>query len=241
MATNQYFNQYSTATEQNLLESLVIESIKIYGIDMYFLPRTTINRDEVFREGATYQYNSAYALETYVKNVDGFAGDGEFLSKFGLEVRDQVVFTVSQSRWANVVATNTAQLRPSEGDCIYFPFTTSLFQIKYVDLVSVFFQLGKLQTYELTCELFEYNQEKFSTGITAIDNVYNGLSLVEENYQLLSSSNNVISTEDGGFLVLESYIVDVLDNQAQNEIFDQEALDFLDFTERDPFSEGTRF
>ena len=241
MATNQYFNQYSTATEQNLLESLVIESIKIYGIDMYFLPRTTINRDDVFREGATYQYNSAYALETYVKNVDGFAGDGEFLSKFGLEVRDQVVFTVSQSRWANVVATNTSQLRPSEGDCIYFPFTTSLFQIKYVDLVSVFFQLGKLQTYELTCELFEYNQEKFNTGISTIDNTYNGLSLVEENYQLLSSSNNVISTEDGGFLVLESYIVNVLDNQAQNEVFDQEALDFLDFTERDPFSEGARF
>jgi hypothetical protein len=241
MTTNQYFNQYSTTTEQNLLESLIIESIKIYGIDMYFLPRTTINRDDVFREGATYEYNSAYALETYVKDVNGFTGDGEFLSKFGLEVRDQIVFTVAQSRWANAVATDTGQIRPSEGDCIYFPFTESIFQIKYVDIKPVFFQLGKLQTYEMTCELFEYNNESFNTGITGIDNTYNGLSLVEENYQLLSSSNNVILTENGGFLVLETYKVDVIDNQAQNEIFDQQAIEFLDFTERDPFSEGVRF
>jgi hypothetical protein len=241
MTTNPYFNQYSTATEQNLLESLIIESIKIYGINMYFLPRTTVNRDDIFREGSTYQFNSAYALETYVKDVNGFTGDGEFLSKFGLEVRDQIVFTVSQSRWANTVATYTSQLRPAEGDCIYFPFTDSIFQIKYVEIKPVFFQLGKLQTYEMTCELFEYNQEKFNTGISIIDNAYNALSLVEENYQLLSSSNNIISTEDGGYLVLESYIVDVLDNQAQNEMFDKKALDFLDFTERDPFSEGARF
>lgn len=241
MTTNQFFNQYATSTEQNLLESLIIESIKIYGIDMYFLQRTTINRDSTFREGATYQYNSAYPLETYVRDVNGFTGDGEFLSKFGLEVRDQIVFTVAQSRFAAAVGGDTNQIRPAEGDCIYFPFTESIFQIKFVNVKPVFFQLGKLQVYEMTCELFEYNQELFNTGITDIDNTYNSLSIIEENYQLLSSSNNVILTEDGGFLVLESYIVDQLDQQAQNEIFETQALDFLDFTERDPFSEGIRF
>ena len=241
MATNFFFNNFKSSQEQVLLESLIIEAIRIYGEDMYYIPRNLGNYDPLLTADDSSTYTQAFMVELYIKSVNGFSGDGNFMSKFGLEIRDQVVFSVAQRVFNDEIGAYTTITRPREGDLVFFPLNNKCFQIKYVNKFEMFYQLGALQTWELTCELFEYNQEKFTTGVATIDNAYNALSLVEENYQLLSSANNVISTEDGGFLVLESYIVDVLDNQAQNEIFDQEALDFLDFTERDPFSEGTRF
>jgi len=237
MATNQYFQQYSTATEQSLINDLIIEAIKIYGVDMYYLPRTIDNRSTTWNESVLTSYNNAWVAEMYIRNVDGFAGDGEFLSKFGVEIRDQIVFTMAQSQWTSEVGSHISQSRPLEGDCIFFPFTNSLFQIKYVNVKPIFFQLGALQTYDITCELYEGSSERFNTGIDAIDSVYNAFSLDQNVFDLLDESGNPLLTEDGQYIIAEEYSIEAVDKFAQNDQFVSGGADFIDFTEIDPFSE----
>ena len=237
MATSVFFNNFNSYAEQTLIEDLIIESIKIYGIDLFYIPRTTNNRDDVFREGATYSYNSAYLVEAYIRNVDGFTGDGEFLSKFGIQVQDQIVFTIAQRTFAAEVGNYNSEIRPHEGDLIWFPLTRSIFQIKKADVKPIFYQLGALQTYDLTCELYEANSEKFNTGIPEIDNVYNAFSIRSNNYEILLENGNALVTEAGEKFILESFAIDNIDPEAQNEVFEQEGQDFIDFTEFDPFSE----
>jgi hypothetical protein len=237
MATSVFFNNFNSTAEQNLIEDLIIESIKIYGIDVYYIPRTTINRDAVFREGSTYSYDKAYVIEAYIRNVDGFTGDGEFLSKFGLQVRDQIVFTMAQRTFKAEVGNYTAEVRPDEGDLIWFPLTKTVFQIKNADVKPIFYQLGALQTYDLTCELYEASSETFNTGIAEIDNKYNALSLVSNTYEILLENGNVLVTEAGEHIILESFDIEAIDVQAENDVYEQEGLDFIDFTEFDPFSE----
>lgn len=168
MATSTYFQKFSHSNEQNLIDSIVIESIKIYGHDVNYILRTSEQKDSIFNEDDETSYSSQYPIEMYIKNVDGFEGEGDFVGRFGLEIRDQITFSVAQSRFQSL---NTGLSRPNEGDLIYFPLTKKLFVIQYVEHEAVFYQTGKLQTYDLQCELYEYSDEDFDTGITAIDNV----------------------------------------------------------------------
>jgi len=237
MATSLFFNNFNSSAEQNLIEDLIIETIRIYGIDVYYIPRTVNNKDAVFREGSTYSYNSAYLIEAYIRNVDGFTGDGEFLSKFGIQVQDQMVLTMAQRTFLAEVGNYNSEIRPNEGDLIWFPLTKSVFQIKKADVKPIFYQLGALQTYDLTVELYETNSEIFNTGITEIDNKYNALSLASDAYNILAENGNVIITQYGERIILESYKVENIDIQAENQIFETEGLEFIDFTEFDPFSE----
>jgi len=238
MATNFYFNNFGASQEQLLIENLIIESIKMYGHDVFYVPRTVVNRDSVFREADYSKFESSYMIEMYIRNIDGFAGDGEFLSKFGVEVRDQMTFTVAQRVFEEEVGGLISAARPREGDLIFFPLTSSLFQIKFVNVKPVFYQLGALQTYDIVCELYEGNSDVFTTGIPAIDTVYSAYSLVSDAYVLLAQDGTGLTTEDGETILMESYSIGAIDSSAQNDIFEQEGLDFIDFTEIDPFSEG---
>jgi hypothetical protein len=238
MATSVFFNNFNSFGEQKLIEDLIIESIKIYGIDVYYIPRTVHNKDDVWREGAYSTYDSAVLVEMYIRNVDGFTGDGEFLSKFGIQIRDQIVFTVAQRTFKEEVGNYTEEARPYEGDLIYFPLTGAVYQIKLANVKPIFYQLGALQTYDLTCELYESNSDKFSTGIDAIDSVYNAYDLDAAAYNLITESGEYIVTESGENIILESYDIELIDTDAQNDIFESEGLDFLDFTEFNPFSEN---
>ena len=240
MATNFYFNNFGASQEQTLIEDLIIESIKIYGIDVYYLPKTSVNIDNVLNEPEYSTFGSQYFVEMYIKNVNGFDGDGEFLSKFGIQVRDQITFTMSQRSFADEIGNIISKTRPQEGDLIWFPLTQTLYQIKFVDVKAIFYQLGALQTYDITCELYESNSEVFNTGIPDIDDKYNSLSLDVDAFTLMTQSNNTIVTEQGLNILLETYKIEVIDLLAQNETFEQEGLDFIDFTEYDPFSEGGR-
>ena len=168
MATNLFLNNYGASSEQTLYEDLIIESIKMYGVDVYYIPRTVINRDNVFRDPEYSQFNSAILIEAYIKSVNGFKGDGEFLSKFGIQVRDQIVFTIAQRTFANEVGNYNSDIRPKEGDLIWFPFTNTIYSIKYTDVKAIFYQLGSLQTYDITCELYESGSDIFSTGLSAM-------------------------------------------------------------------------
>jgi hypothetical protein len=240
MATSVFFNNFGSSMEQNLIEDLIIESIKIYGIDVYYIRRTKNNINDVFREAEYYTYDSAILVDMYIRNVNGFEGDGEFLSKFGIEVRDQITFTVAKRTFTQEVGNYNEEMRPFEGDLIWFPLTKSLYQIQYANVKPIFYQLGSLQTYDLTCELYEAEGAEFNTGIEIIDNTYNALSMASGTYNMLSENGFELITETGENLILESYSVDEIDIQAQNDIFEQEGLDFIDFTEFDPFSEGKR-
>ena len=178
MATNQYFNNYGTNTaDQRLLESIIIESIKVYGIDVSYLPRTMVNEDTIFGEDRVSQFNDARIIEMYIKNVDGFEGEGTFVSNFGLEVRDQVTLTVSRRRWKELnFEGNDRDIEPKAGDLIYFPLTDGLFQIMHVQDTNTFYQTGALQTFDLVCELFAYSDEKIDTGVAVIDDIEENIS-----------------------------------------------------------------
>lgn len=240
MATNFFFNNFSSSGEQNLIENLVIESIKIHGVDNYYIPRKIINRDNAFREQEFSEYGEAIQIEMYIRNVDGFEGDGEFLSKFGVEVRDQITFSVALRVFENEVGSVLRRDRPSESDLIFFPFTKALYTIKYVNKKPIFYQMGALQMYDVVCELFEYSNEIFNTGIDIIDKTYNAFLTTTDPFIALTENSLQILTEDGFHIVKEEYDIDYLDQTSQNDIFEAEGLDFLDFTERDPFSENDR-
>jgi hypothetical protein len=164
MSTNHYFNNIRASNEQNLTEDLVIETIKIHGVDVFYLPRTIVNKDSIFGEDPLSRFSSNKPIEMYMENVNAFQG-GDALGKFGLEIKDSASFVVSKKRFQK----ETGMLRPLEGDIIYFPLTKGFFEIKYVEHENPFFQLGKNYVFKLSVELFQFNEETFTTGEPEID------------------------------------------------------------------------
>lgn len=217
MATNPYFKDYSG--EQDLTEDLTVEIIKTMGREMYYIPRNIVETDKIFGEGKRVNYKNAVPIEMYIDSVSGFQGQGDLSSKFGIEIKDNVFLTLAKKRFIQEVQTRFPTItRPREGDLIYFPLSKSVFEINFVEHENPFYQLGKLFSYRLTCELFTYNQENFSTGNTDIDAVQT------EN----KNSSGPINSENGGVTAGDNYNI-------QTEGDD---LDLFDFTDIDPFSEG---
>ena len=169
MATSVYFSG-AVRSEQDLYEDLVTESIKVFGQDVVYLPRESLGEDALLNEEWS-QFTQAYPVEMYLENVEGFEGDGNLLGKFGLEIRDQANLVVTKRRWDQAVGQNivNGQASPNEGDLIYMTMTQRLFEIKYVEPKSPFYQLADLPSYTLTAELFEYNDQHFDTGYDEID------------------------------------------------------------------------
>ncbi len=170
MPRNVYFSQ-GTTPEKRLYEDITIEALKIYGHDAYYIPRTIVNTDSIFNEDALSKFGSAYQIEMYLENTDGFEGDGDLLSKFGVEIRDSMTMVLATRRWEELIGRfqSPAEARPQEGDLIYFPLVKGLFQITYVEDDNPFYQLSNLPTFKLTCELFEYGNEAIDTGIAEVD------------------------------------------------------------------------
>ncbi len=171
MATNSFFTQGTTG-EQDLVGSLVTEQIKMFGKDVYYIPRTLVNRDFVFEEDSLSKFTSAYLIEAYIEDATGFRGDGDMFSKFGVRIADQVTFIISRERFTAAVDDN-AQLivegRPNEGDLIHLPMANKTFEIQFVEHEVPFYQLGKVHVWGLRCELFEYSDEDIETGIAEVD------------------------------------------------------------------------
>ena len=171
MTTNVFFNQ-AVKSEQNLVEDLVVESLRMYGHNCYYLPRTIVNEDTILGDAANSSFDDAYEVEMYLDGVEGFEGEGDLYAKFGVEVRDSATFTISRRTWERFVSLDinlATGLRPNEGDLIYFPLSKSLFEIKFVEHENPFYQLGKLFVFKMTCDLFEYSGEKFDTSLEALD------------------------------------------------------------------------
>lgn len=175
MATNPYFS-YKVRSEQNLYEDIVIEALKMYGQDAYYIPREVISKDTIFNDSILSRFSNAYKIEMYIENVDGFDGEGDLFTKFGVEIRDAATFILSRRRWNQVVGRlegydSNKFYRPREGDVIYLPLSQSTFQVMKVDTEKPFYQVSNLPVFKMRCELFEYSDEDFDTGIDAIDRV----------------------------------------------------------------------
>ena len=245
MATNFYFQSGSTTgstNEQRLLEDLIIESIKIYGHDVYYLPRTSVKQDEVLGEDVLSRFENAYPLEMYLTNVQGWEGDGELFTKFGIQVTDQATFVVSKRRWEDVVGSNLDELlqlpsRPAEGDLLYFPRTNSMFEIKFVQHLNPFYQLNKFYIYSMSCELYQYSSEKFDTGVEEIDAAETASSQDQFEYNILMESGDLLLLQSGFSIVQEQFGTRELVPFSDNASFETEGQDILDFTAINPFGE----
>jgi hypothetical protein len=170
---NVYFS-HGTSSEQKLYEDLIIESLKIYGFDVYYLPREFSDDDRLFREDPLAMFDENYMIEMYVSNYEGFTGEGTLLTKFGVRIAEEATFIISKRRWEDLISSSNNLLsnhRPNEGDVIYFPLTNQLFQIKFVEHNKPFRQLGQIATYQLVCEVMEDSSERFETGIEEIDKI----------------------------------------------------------------------
>ena len=277
MATNKYFRPFTFGREQDTAEDLIIESIKIYGLDVKYMPRTIVGPDALLGEDPLSKFEDAIDIEMYIKNTQQFEGEGDFLSKFNLEIRDQITFVMARKRWEQVsnekmlteVGYNiqledastttwgnsialrlenggtegyqTTSPRPFEGDFVYFPLNNKLYEIKFVEHENIFYQHGKLYTYELTCELVDrMGAIDLNTGNTAIDSIESRYSQDILIYQVQNEDGTNILSEDGGYM-LQEYRVETQNVTANNEVFFTGSIDYLDFSERNPFSEIDRF
>jgi hypothetical protein len=258
MAVNHYFQGgkgIGNSDEKRLYEDLIIEGLKIYGQDVYYLPRTLVNRDLVLGEDSLSRFDQNYLVEMYFETTEGFSGGQEIISKFGLEIREDTTFVIAKRRWQNQVdnaATLIVDGRPNEGDIIYMPLMNSFFEIQFVEDQEPFFQLGQLPVYKLRCTRWEYSSEKLDTGVDAIDSAEAKFSLDQLNFQVslenesgaILLENTVVGADDN-YLLLEEYGIQTQSPYADNLDLDSAAGfdtsstadDILDFTERNPFGD----
>lgn len=163
-----------TAAEQSLIENLITESIDIYGQDVYYIPRTLVKEDDLFVEDTMSKFESSHPIRAYCNTVDGWEGQGDMLSKFGIRIEDKTTFVVSRRRFTSAVDDNASLIvegRPNEGDLIWAPWASDLYEIKFVEHEKPFYQLGKGYVWELQCELFQYSHEDLDTGIAEVDEI----------------------------------------------------------------------
>lgn len=294
MATNPYFSQ-GARSEQLLYEDLIIESLKMYGQDVYYIPRELVNVDNIFQDDVPSRFDNAYKIEMYIENLEGFDGEGDLFSKFGVEIRDAATFIVARRRWNSLiapyeVADDRPFYRPREGDLIYLTLSGSIFEITKVTDESPFYQLKNLPVFRMNCELFEYSDEDFDTGVADIDNVegafayqhelvlttINGDFVVgEEVWQTFSdytmkgeivkldystsgqykvyvahngatdglfhswTTTAIITGQESGAFGTPTAVNEAnnIDTNSQNDVFDTEAADFIDFSESNPFGD----
>lgn len=166
------YHSHGTANEQLFHEDLVVEALHHYGQEFFYIPRALVAKDEILGEDRLSEFKSAYGIEMYLENVDGFDGQGAFIQKFGLMMEQSATLVVARRRWQQLVGRYGQTIipnRPCEGDLIYFPLTGGLFEIKFVTHQDPFYQIGKLFVFKLQVELFQYASEKMNTGIKEID------------------------------------------------------------------------
>ena len=242
---NFYFNKFQHAGEQNLIADLVTESISIYGMDVGYLAKTIVEYDELYTEDDLAQFNNVSDVVMYVKSADGFEGEGDFLSKFGLEIRDQMTLSVAVRAFENEVQATQNISRPREGDLIFFPLNEKVYQIQFAEHEPTFYQMGALQFYEMRAEKFEYAGERLNTGIQDIDKLEDNKSFdigLESQWMMEGTTGmeEPIHDQSGERILLMGYAENDLDEvaAAENTFLETKADNFIDFTDKDPFSEG---
>ena len=203
MPTNVYFDT-GTRPEQHLYEDLMIEQLKIYGQEVFYIPRTLVKEDNLFGEDTLSKFDDAYQIEMYFENVEGYEGEKEIMSKFGLQMNEDVTFVVARRRFEQLVSHDSnliVKTRPNEGDLVYFPKVKKIFEISFVDHDDPFYQIHNVPAFKLKCKTFEYSSEDMDTGIAEIDAIETDNSLDQLVYQITMEQsgtyNEGLELEDG--------------------------------------------
>lgn len=241
MGKNPFFNNYNNTSEQSLINALVAESVAIYGHTIYYIPRTIVKKDDIYGEDSLSTYRTPYEIDVFIKSFEGYEGDGTFLSKFNIQIRDQIKFTISVKTFDEEIARFEEMERPREGDLIYSKMMKRLFIIQYVNNKPVFYQFGDLQMYDITCEVFEYSNEIIDTGVDEIDSIQYRYSFDEDTSTILTDDGLRIVDSNGfslvsGDMTYEDQMMDVL---ADNDELKQEAeaKQTIDWSETNPFGD----
>jgi len=249
MPTNVYFDT-GTKPEQALYEDLIIEQLRIYGQDVYYIPRKLAGTDTIFGEDIGSSFEDAYLIEMYMENIDGYEGEKELMSKFGLDIQDDATFVVARRRWEQFISIDNNLIvssRPNEGDLVYFPKGNKLFEITFVEDEDPFLQVHNLPTYKLKCKTFEYGSEAIDTGIAEIDVIETDNSLDMLSHQLTLETatgsgslilENSVENAAASYIILETYNVATIDENSQNDDFELADDNILDFTESNPFGDA---
>ena len=199
MPTNVYFDT-GTRPEQHLYEDLMIEQLKIYGQDVFYIPRTLVKEDNLFGEDTLSKFGDAYLIEMYFENVEGYEGEKEIMSKFGLQMNEDVTFVVARRRFEQLVSHDSnliVKTRPNEGDLVYFPKVKKIFEITFVDHDDPFYQVHNVPAFKLKCKTFEYSSEDLDTGITEIDAIETDNSLDQLVYQITMEQSSTTTYNEG--------------------------------------------
>ncbi len=198
MPTNVYFDT-GTRPEQHLYEDLMIEQLKIYGQDVFYIPRTLVKEDNLFGEDTLSKFGDAYLIEMYFENVEGYEGEKEIMSKFGLQMNEDVTFVVARRRFEQLVSHDSnliVKTRPNEGE-VYFPKVNKIFEITFVDHDDPFYQVHNVPAFKLKCKTFEYSSEDLDTGITEIDAIETDNSLDQLVYQITMEQSSSTTYNEG--------------------------------------------
>lgn len=242
---NPYFSTLGVQSEQRLIDDLVVESIKVAGMKVYYLPRTLMREDPIFGEDVLSKFEKNYPIEMYFDSASGFEGDKDILSKFGLEMRDRANFIVSRRRFNQIVRYNGAymipnpipaeeEVRPMEGDLIYLPMTRDLFEIKWAAHEEVFYQLGQRYIWRLTVEKFVYSNEQLNTGLDEVDWIEGRFSNARNPLDVLINDGH-LKPEDGALKPGTDLTPN--DPLQLNSTLTTEGNKIIDFSEDNPFGE----
>ena len=246
MPTNVYFNT-GTKPEQRLYENLIIEQLRAFGQDVYYLPRKLVNEDTLFGEDTLSSFNDAYIIEMYLDNIEGYEGQQEMMTRFGLDIQNEATWVVSKKRFEQLISSDQnliVSTRPNEGDLIYFAKGKKLFEIGFVDHDDPFYQIQNLPVFKMRCRTFEYSSESLDTGVSEIDAIETSLSTDALQYQVVlesgtESGTNYLLTENNEFLITEDYKIDTIDSNSDSDFFETQGDSILDFSEFNPFGEVT--
>jgi hypothetical protein len=234
--TSPFFDNYSYAPEQDLLQDLIDESITIYGQDVLYVRRNLTNLDQLYLTDDQSTYTDVFQICMYLDTYEQWQGDGNLATKFGLKINDKVLWSVSKRVFQDVVGKPNKMIRPQEGDLIYYPIAKRAFQITYVDNFEMFYQLGKLQTWKMTTELFEYSDETFNTGVPEIDTLQTNYSTNVLDYSLEAEDGSYILAETGDYIVVDKFDMNKIDPIADNDQITTENNNYLDLSRINPFS-----
>jgi len=238
MPVSPFFSNINSLKEQKLVDDLVNEATRQRGIDVYYLPRTIKNEDTIYLADTVSEYNDNFLTEMYIKDFNNYNPPNEFMSKFGIEFRDDLTLSCPLTAFAkNVIRYNPTYQRPQESDLIYIPFLSRIFVIKYVDYKPIFFALGTQYYYDLKLEVWEYSSEALNTGIPDIDNIQVKFTMDSQDWQLLTNDEFFIADNNGYALVQGQFDFSAQNAIQDNDEIEKEANVIVDFSESNPFSE----
>lgn len=219
------------------MDDLNVEAVQIFGINCFYVARTLTNFDRMMMTDDQSDYSNAWMLEIFLDSFQGFSGDGDFMSKFiGHEIRDQIKFSFSRRRFHDEIGKELQTTRPREGDLIFFPFPSNAkcFQIKYVDQTPVFYQLGQLYLWSITCELFEYSNETFNTGVPEIDRLQQR-SINIFDWAIRDTDGRPLMFTDDNYWTEDKYDLPTLVPTADNDVVQAKIDGWIDWNQQDPF------